>query len=439
MASYSVFMMMLVATFGGTGGHLLDYADTQAYWKAKNVAVSIETMAAEAKAAQGHEKAHQVRQLMAIRALGELKQKNALPALKPLLESKDLFIAEYAQRAVNAIEGKPLPPAGPTAEQRKTDLWLLPADSRLVAQFAMPAPAQTATIDKLLDNLPAPLAANKAEMLADITREVITIAELIGDVRLDGVTLGLSGDIGPNKGSVVIVGRGLYDAKALMAQAKKDQVPVDAVNGQNVLKMDDEAVLLCPSNDQLVLIAGASPDQLPIDAMTKAVAAQKGALATAQDMVKLIESIDTAQPLWAAVKMTDSYRQVPLAAAKAFDTATLVLTRKDGMLNFEIKAQGADADQAKAAVDEINLFLVQAVAKMQQVVVQMPAFKPAVEFVETIKLATDGANARLTATMKEDAAGMGILPMFFFGAHAVPAPPPAAIEVQEQGQMIEDF
>ena len=42
-------VLMLLAMVGQTGNHLLDFASTEAYWKSKNVAVSVETMLAELK------------------------------------------------------------------------------------------------------------------------------------------------------------------------------------------------------------------------------------------------------------------------------------------------------------------------------------------------------------------------------------------------------
>ena len=44
---------------------------------------------------------------VALRTLGELKDNSALPALQKNLDSKEAFVAEYAQRAIAQIEGKP--------------------------------------------------------------------------------------------------------------------------------------------------------------------------------------------------------------------------------------------------------------------------------------------------------------------------------------------
>src|SRR5213075_163124 len=82
-------------------------------------------------------KAASVRKLVAIRALGEKKSREALPALQPLLNSKEPFVADYAARAIAQIEGKPLPSRRLTPENLKTDLSLLPATCSIVGQVTI--------------------------------------------------------------------------------------------------------------------------------------------------------------------------------------------------------------------------------------------------------------------------------------------------------------
>src|SRR5436190_437209 len=209
----SIFLLLFSLIGGGGGNHLLDYASTQAYWKAKGVKVSVEAMRAELNfgkaqditellkqlgSPDGQERAaaakkivavgeaalpqlekvadvpdpevaasvkkliadisaaskvQAVRRLMAIRTLGELKKPESLTALRPLVDSRQMFVGEYAARAIAQIEGKPLSSGGPTAEQKKADLWLLPADCRIVLQLA-PAFAPI-PVDALIENIPA--------------------------------------------------------------------------------------------------------------------------------------------------------------------------------------------------------------------------------------------------------------------------------------------
>src|SRR5688572_2329943 len=168
MAVFYSFLALVLSLVTGGGNDLLDYMPTVGYWAEKNVQVSLESMTAELaerpardvgpliadlgspdaetrdKAALkireiggagalsalseagespdaevrrrarallqqigGDEIQRGVRRLMAIRTLGQLRNPQAVAALKPLLESKQLFVAEYAQNALDAIEGRP--------------------------------------------------------------------------------------------------------------------------------------------------------------------------------------------------------------------------------------------------------------------------------------------------------------------------------------------
>src|SRR4051812_49756963 len=156
--SFGIFSILFALLSGGAND-LLDFVSSDAYWKAKAVTVSMEQLTAELKTeagadvaelikalgageyaqreeaarkiiAQGpaalpglekaaddpdaeissrvknlmqqirlNSKAGGVRRLLAIRTLGELKKPEALPLLKPLLTSKEMFVADYAARA----------------------------------------------------------------------------------------------------------------------------------------------------------------------------------------------------------------------------------------------------------------------------------------------------------------------------------------------------
>src|SRR4051812_1355960 len=113
MGEASIFLIFTMLLGGGSGNELLDIIPTDAYWKAKEVEVTATNILIELNSIKADDtsKASAVRRLMAIRTLGELKSADAVPSLKSQLESKEMFIAAYAQRALNAIEGKPTAPA----------------------------------------------------------------------------------------------------------------------------------------------------------------------------------------------------------------------------------------------------------------------------------------------------------------------------------------
>jgi len=264
----SILLILFSLIGGGGGNHLLDYASSGPYWKTKGVAVSVQSMTAKLKTSDTEDiselikelgspdgqvraaaakkivqlgevvlpqlekaadipdpevaasiktliadisaasKVHAVRRLMAIRTLGELKKPEALAALRPLIDAKEMFVAEYTARSIAQIEGKPAPPVGATAEQRQGDVWLMTADCRLVAQVA-PGFAPVA-VDELIEKIPAAAIGNpnKDQIKTDLTKAVLTVAEMIGDVRIDSITFGSSADFGPNAGFAAAIIRG---------------------------------------------------------------------------------------------------------------------------------------------------------------------------------------------------------------------------------------
>ncbi len=193
--SYVFTLFMFLGGLFGSGNDLLDYIPAEAYWRLKSVQMTYANMADEARSAdpaaavnlarvfetssgedrdrlalalidQGESaraeldrlsrsadadlaarakaclaaidqapKARAVRRLMAIRTLGGLGKKDAIPLLQPLLNSKEPFVAAYATEAIASLDGKPAPLRSfPPA--LKGDVWRLPGECRAVAQIA---------------------------------------------------------------------------------------------------------------------------------------------------------------------------------------------------------------------------------------------------------------------------------------------------------------
>ena len=85
------------------------------------------------KKASGSAKTGDIRRLMAIRTLGERKEKSATALLKSLADSKDLFVADYANRALDQIDGKPLKVIDHHADL-VADLAMLPSTTGTIFQ-----------------------------------------------------------------------------------------------------------------------------------------------------------------------------------------------------------------------------------------------------------------------------------------------------------------
>ena len=400
-------MLLVILLSGGGGNDSLDCLPTDDYWKAKAVAVTAETLLAELKPAAAldangaadwvkklgaeknavreeatcklramgaavlpllreaakssdpevvtrvemllkdirpADKAGSVRRLMAIRTLGERKDKDALPALKGLLDSNEPFVADYSRRAVAAIEGKPFTRPRASAETLQKDLWLLPRNCGLVAQLSLTF-GQGLSFDKML----ADMADEKDVASEKLTSMILSVVERVGNTRLDVVTIGVSDVVGNRAGFAVVIARGQYVPEALKAafRPSMDREP-EVVDGMEVYSPARDAGFIFASGEQLVLVIGMAREKLPLSEVIGAIKKGKGGLADNAAMARLIKGLDTSKPIWAAATISEAYAKVPFLAS--FQTITLTADLKDDSLECKLSAQGADANQVKECV-----------------------------------------------------------------------------------------
>ncbi len=364
-----------------------------------------------------------IQRLMAIRTLGELKSKEALDDLAKFKDSKEPFVALYAQTAIDRINGKEPAHARIDPKLMQQDLYLLPANCGLVAQATIGI-GQFETPAKALEAIQMPEGVNKEETVTHVTAEIMKLGDTIGNFRLDGVTVGVADNVGDENGFVVLIARGQYDRQHVrqavldlrtrmeahssegVTASEKEILEAKNVDGIELLTMGN-VVLILPSDDRVVFMVGPTQDKLPIKEMAAAVKAGKGKLADNADMAKLIKSIDTTQGIWAAAKITDAYKKADLLAP--FTTMTLVADSKDNCLKATLVAQGDDAEKAKAAKEQVEALLKTARAEMAQA----PAFidtKPIVDAIDSVKIEFDAKGAKTTAT--GEIKGLSIMRLF---------------------------
>ncbi|MDB5332123.1 MAG: hypothetical protein JWP03_3274 [Phycisphaerales bacterium] len=380
------------------------------------VATRCKALAAQVRSSS---KAGSVRRLMAIRTLGEMKKQEALPALRGLLDSKEMFVADYANAAIARIEGKPVPATGVTDAERATDLSLLPDKLDLVAQMALRGGGEF-SIEKLIDATPMS-DAQKAKSKAESTAGILQVLEMVGNVRVDAVTFGFyAGPPGVPAYGVFVV-HGTFDARAAAAALHKQFSDAKTVDGVEVFKLDNETSLMVPSDHRVMLLTGEANAEIPVEATIAASKKNAGDFANNAELQKILKSVDTKASLWAAANMTEGLKQVagPLAD---FDSVTLVATQKqdgkDTVIDLRLDATGPDAAKAKSAAVEMQNTVQQGIQIGQQLIQAQPAMKPLMDFLQSIKIETDGAKAKATGSLR----GMPLLP--FVGVHTVEEPLP---------------
>ena len=476
----SEFGLVTLITFllGGGGSDLLDYLPTDAYWKVKEVVVTPEVLTATLKPTPVAEvgelvrqldspdaavrdaaaakiraagagaiptlqeetdseivetaqrakaliqeitadmKPQSVRRLMAIRTLGERREQAGLDVLRPLLESKEPFVAEYAARAIARIEGKPFE-RPLDAEGMKKDLWLLPAQCAAVGQFA-PRGGLAVPFDQAL----APMQIRpeqKEERLQILTESVLELAERVGNVRIDGVTIGLSGDIGVRSGFLVAIIRGQFDRVAFSELVRQQGTPAGNTDGFDVFQPDGESAMFFASDTQAVFMAAPAGTALPLKAMTAAVKAGKGGLDAAADIAPLIKSADTTQPLWAVAHTTPEIRQ--FIAFGGFDTVSLAATQDGSTFQIRLAAEGSDAAKTAASVQELTAQLASAKKWFESNSPVMPPLKPVTQFLRSITHQLDGTRLTATATFRGPVTATLVFLEFPY-AQAKPEPDP---------------
>ncbi|HUT60629.1 MAG TPA: hypothetical protein VNA25_22520 [Phycisphaerae bacterium] len=485
--------ILLFAVLCGAGHDLLDMMPTEAYWQAKGVTVSAETMlaeltppakpdAAEWIAKLGHEKADvreeatkklqgmgaailpqlqaaaksddaevaaranmligkitgggaraaEVRRLMAIRTLGELKAADALPALKKLTASKELFVAEYAKAAVAAIEGKPYKRPATDAKAFQEDLWLLPRNCGLVAQVAssgQPLPKLQDWIATMggpgaPDGPRASAPDGPEAMTRRFTEMLIKAAEQVGNVRLDGLTFGLSDNVSNKTGFLVLVARGQYDSEAvagLLARGRRAQGP-ETVEGLKVYRPEREFAIMVPSTDRLVVVGGpARKDPLPVEAMAKAIKTGKGELANNTEMAKLIQATDRTGPVWAVARIGEAYQKAEFL--RAFHTVTLTSTQGKELLELNLRAEGGEPNEVAQSYAIMEKGLAKLRGEIARHADEAPPLKTFAEVLQAIQLHLDGKVVTATAKLRTP---FQFIPMMLFwtvgrNTHAVEA------------------
>jgi len=466
-------LLMLTVPLGG-GSDLLDCVSTDDYWQSKRVVVSVQTMSAELQVgetadvtkliedlgsddfrvretatakirAQGPLVVEQLeaaakskdpeiayraklimrdlgrgqkltagRRLMAIRALGELKDREGLAALRTVLDSKEPFVAEYAQQAIASIEGKPYTRPRPTREKLDKEIQLLPQRCGVVAQWSVQSKIDVSFEDAMKtlgEVMPGGGDADRAKAMAlRIKAALHVLVDQIGNVRIDAVTFAVADEIGPSKGFVVIQFVGLYNRQAVKAIFEKQGLKADRVGGVDVLAADDEVRILLPSDKRLIFLAGDEPDDLPLEEMLATLKTGKGKLASNKAMMELIESIDRPQTLWLAAKMSDTYKQAPLLAP--LDTVTLVVKQKENSLSGKLVARGAEGEKLNQAVKMFDEAMKQTLKQGKKKIDDMPALKPLLAFLETVRHEKDGGTVTITAHV-DDAGKVLQFPMVF--------------------------
>jgi len=501
-----MFLWLAVAFGGGGANDLLDYLPSGAYWKAKRVEPTLENMLAELKrpakpdakklpelfkklgadefavresasaairamgpavipaleAEAGRAtdvevrarlaqlvgelsrgaKAREVRLLMAIRTLGEMKKREALASLRPLTGSKEPFVAECAKAAIAVVEGRKHSRSETAAKDLAADPWLMPGYVGVVGQMRVPGAPAVSLEESIRKMAGMPgLGGGPADadrIRREIARAVIPIAEQFGNLRLGAVTFGISENVGNRTGFAIVVARGKYDPQAVKAALVATGGKCESADGVLVVKTNERRPafrLLMPSPRRVVLVIGANEESIaqPVKDVLAALKSGKGKLAENESLAKMVGKIGPADRLWAVSKVSKSYAQAPLLAG--FETMKLTGRRREGGTDLEFVARGKDDEKIKAAAEIMKGFRNEAVEGLKREAGRMTFLKPLADFAAGLKFATGPGKLSASGRMEGQASPVILmtLPYMMLGRNrareAVPVAPAKAVEV----------
>lgn len=463
-ASYGLISLaMALALPMGGGNDLLDFAPTEVYWKTKGVYVTVDAMVNELQLEKpqdisawigqlGHDefrvrqaasrkildqgpsiagqldkatgsddeeiadrarqllrqmgqgkKATAERRLMAIRALGELRSRQAIEPLKKMLGSEETFVDEYARRAIAKIEGKPLRRVVPTAKQLDEDLWLLPKGCAAVGQmmFRQHIPFDIEQSLKKLGTLPAfGRRVDSKTYRTNFYNRLFALTQSVGNIRLDSLTLGISGDFGPQTAYVVAIIRGKYDRSAVKAELAEMGATITVKDGVDMVAIDRQAMLLLPSDDRFIYVTGAAAARaVVIDQMIAATKAGKGQLAENQELAKLIKSVDRESAIWLVANMTETYKKAPLF--KPLSSIILEAQQNEGAIDAIVTATIGDAEGVTLALRMFDSGLKKAIESGEQQAKRMPMFQSMIDLLKTVKREKSDSHVTVTAQIAD--------------------------------------
>jgi hypothetical protein len=375
-----------------------------------------------------------IRRLMAIRTLGERGEKGALPLLNTLKDSRELFVGDYARRAVARINDERYVPAD-LSEKLASDVALLPGDAALVGQ-SWGLDAQPLTIGSLVGAalandsggrmalVPGAAPAEKpdAKMLERrVSERLLALLERIGNLRMDGVTVGFN-DVKDNAGErgwVAVVIRGQYSTE-LAVPALREMIGGNAVvtpaakpgDTAMLTDRDGQTSVLLPNNELLIFITSSDgkSGQAVRETVLKALQNGPGAAGENKELASLIKTVDTKSPLWLVCRPNDMMRK-----DMDLDYKTLTVGTKMGKAGteFTVQVETEDADKTKALLETMTRQLKDAQDEVKQEAAVTPSLKPVGDLLDSIKLTGEGVHGTMTGRLPTGAlnALLGQLPL----------------------------
>jgi hypothetical protein len=455
--------MLMFALGGGNGGDLLDFATTDVYWQAREQRVV--DVAAMSEIVDD-DQAVMADKLMAIRALGELgmapdadpaTKAKILEKLAPLVDSKEPFVGQYAKRSIAWVKGEdPEAPAKVTNEQLEADLAILPHTSTIVGQMRMENGAGPIDWTKLLPDM-GENGPPREQMIGEMSGGIAQVASMIGNARLDAVTVGGQFFGNGDDGYAVIIARGRYDRVGVQIalqdmaeqQGEDNELSFYSIGDIEVVVSKsrwEQFAILMPSDEVFVFMIGESDQGIrmfPIDETADRLANGDVPVAFNDTVTKHMKQVDRDKAVaWVAMQVPPPMRQEaeeffgPLEAGHAS-----AMRNDEGDIDITWSAEGNDAEALARSVALMNEELAEGRAEIREEMARnpelKPMFEPLVKIMDSLHIEAEGKT--MTGGIQVPGNVGSVMPMLMFGAAPRHAVPPDAIEdVAEAEEAVEE-
>jgi hypothetical protein len=284
--------------------------------------------------------------------------------------------------------------------------------------------------------------AQTEQILRQQIAQVIEIAEAVGNVRLDGITVGMIAMPPQRTAQGVILMHGTFDGDALhryLVRVTKTEPARTTFEGMRAIHRPD-GLLLLPNNRTALATVEMGAGTLPKDDFVAAFKNNQFPLKGNESIGQLAKNVDTAGPIWGVFRLAEFMRQGPMAGV---EWATVTSKSLEGQgLSFLVAAKGRNAnemDQLSRVVNE-GLQEVRADLKRANDEKQIPPqmselIVPMRKMLDSIKVQVDPADgtmvhmtgtAELSPTHLLGFSMMGLWTVRSPGpqGHAAPAPNP---------------
>lgn len=343
-----------------------------------------------------------VRRLMAIRTLGQRHDPQARQVLTPLLQSREMFEADYARIALARLAGRREEFPAATDADKAADVTLLPARLDSILQVA-PALGGELSIDSMVAALGG-TAEQRTQLAGQNSAQLIGALDMIGNVRLDVMTWGFYAAPPGVPGNSILILRGEFDAAAVNRALARLSRRAERVDAADVFRLNDDAAVVV-SGKRVIFLAREAQGDLALEPLTAALKAGQGDLATNLELSKLVNSVNTKAPLWGAARLSPGLAEI-VGPLGQFDSATLVgaQTRNDQgelMTQVTLTATTTDAAKARQAANAARDQIKNDTDVSRRLQDQRPGYRAIADLEQSFQFNVVGGEATVTATMKD--------------------------------------